>query len=133
MKVLVTGAAGFIGFHMCSALMAEGHEVHGLDNVNAYYNQSLKLARLNILGTNPVDLVPGTAYEGKAGFTFYYQDLLESEAFNTLVSEIRPEIIIHLAAQAGVRHSIRHPQSFIDSNIQGFFNVLEACRNYPVR
>ncbi len=133
MKVLVTGAAGFIGFHMCEALMTEGHKVHGLDNLNTYYDQSLKLARLNILGINTGDLTTGKQYEGKAGFTFHYLDLLEAEAFNTLVSEVRPEIIIHLAAQAGVRHSIRHPQSFIDSNIQGFFNILEACRNYPVR
>lgn len=133
MKVLVTGAAGFIGFHMCKALMAEGHEVYGLDNLNAYYDQSLKLSRLNILGINLHDLIFGNIYEGNAGFTFLYQDLLDAEAFNSIVSTIRPDIIIHLAAQAGVRHSIRHPQSFIDSNIQGFFNVLEACRNYPVR
>jgi UDP-glucuronate 4-epimerase len=133
MKVLVTGAAGFIGFHMCEALLADGHKVHGLDNLNTYYDQSLKLSRLNILGINTDGLSLGYVYKGKEGFTFHYQDLLEAEAFNALVSDIRPEIIIHLAAQAGVRHSIRHPQSFIDSNIQGFFNVLEACRNYPVR
>lgn len=133
MKVLVTGAAGFIGFHMCEALLTDGHEVHGLDNLNTYYDQSLKLARLNNLGIKTDDLVFGNKYDGKERFTFHYQDLLNAEAFNSLVSEIRPEIIIHLAAQAGVRHSIRHPQSFIDSNIQGFFNVLEACRNYPVK
>ncbi len=133
MKVLVTGAAGFIGFHMCEGLLADGYTVYGLDNLNAYYEQSLKLSRLNILGIDSDELAPGNVYKGKERFTFLYQDLLDAEAFNALVSAIRPEIIIHLAAQAGVRHSIRHPQSFIDSNIQGFFNVLEACRNYPVR
>ncbi|MFZ1678306.1 MAG: NAD-dependent epimerase/dehydratase family protein [Saprospiraceae bacterium] len=133
MKVLVTGAAGFIGFHMCEALLVDGYTVHGLDNLNTYYDQSLKFSRLHILGINTDKLVFGNVYVGKEGFTFHYQDLLDADAFNDLVSDLRPEIIIHLAAQAGVRHSIRHPQSFIDSNIQGFFNVLEACRNYPVR
>ncbi|MEP6794999.1 MAG: NAD-dependent epimerase/dehydratase family protein [Saprospiraceae bacterium] len=133
MKVLVTGAAGFIGFHMSEALLADGHKVHGLDNLNDYYDQSLKRSRLKNLGINTEDLTFGNVYEGSERFTFHYQDLLDAEEFNTLVSEIKPEIIIHLAAQAGVRHSIRHPQSFIDSNIQGFFNVLEACRKYPVK
>jgi len=133
MKVLVTGAAGFIGYHMCKALLSDGHTVHGLDNLNAYYDQALKHARLKNLGVRTVNLINGNVYLGTSGFTFHYQDLLDADALNTLVSEIRPDIIIHLAAQAGVRHSIRHPQSFIDSNIQGFFNVLEACRNFPVK
>ncbi len=133
MKVLVTGAAGFIGYHMCKALLSHGHIVHGLDNLNAYYDQDLKHARLKNLGVRTEELINGNKYEGATGFTFHFQDLLDAGALNTLVSDIRPDIIIHLAAQAGVRHSIRHPQSFIDSNIQGFFNVLEACRNFPVR
>ena len=133
MNILVTGAAGFIGFHTCEGFIADGHKVHGLDNLNAYYDQSLKHARLKNLGINTDKLVSGNEYEGKNGFTFHYLDLLDVDDLNALVSVVRPEVIIHLAAQAGVRHSIRHPQSFIDSNIQGFFNVLEACRNFPVK
>ncbi len=133
MKVLVTGAAGFIGYHMCKALLSDGHTVYGLDNVNSYYDQNLKFSRLKNLEISSKEMIPGSEYHGKNGFTFYYEDLLNAEALNELVSHTRPDIIIHLAAQAGVRHSILHPQSFIDSNIQGFFNILEACRNYPVK
>lgn len=133
MKVLVTGAAGFIGFHMSDALLKEGHEVHGLDNLNTYYDPSLKYSRLNKLGVSTDNLVNGNVYDGREGFHFHFQDLLDANALNTLVSSVMPEIIIHFAAQAGVRHSIRHPQSFIDSNIQAFFNVLEACRYIPVK
>ena len=117
---------------MCQALIAEGHEVYGLDNLNAYYNVRLKYARLENLGIRNEDLIQGKAIPGKPVFIFYYQDLLDSVNMSTLFSEIRPEVVIHLAAQAGVRHSIHHPQSFIDSNVQGFFNILEACRRYPV-
>jgi UDP-glucuronate 4-epimerase len=132
MKVLVTGAAGFIGFHMCKALLDEGHIVYGLDNLNEYYPQDLKRARLQNLGIQSGELSFGGSYAGENQFTFFLQDLLNSDELNELVTSTSPDIIIHLAAQAGVRHSIRHPQSFIDSNIQGFFNVLEACRNFPV-
>ena len=132
MNILVTGAAGFIGYHMCEALIANGHKVFGLDNLNAYYDQALKHARLNSLGVTTEHLTPGNEYHGKNGFTFYYEDLGNAEALFSIIATCKPEVIIHLAAQAGVRHSIRHPQSFIDSNIQGFFNILEACRNYPV-
>lgn len=133
MKFLVTGAAGFIGYHMCKALIDNGHNVQGLDNMNTYYDPSLKQARLKDLGVSNENLIYGNKYQGNSGFIFHYQDLLDDSALNTMVADIRPEIIIHLAAQAGVRHSIRHPQSFIDSNIQGFFNVLEVCRNFPVK
>jgi UDP-glucuronate 4-epimerase len=132
-KILVTGAAGFIGFHMSKALVAEGHEVFGLDNINAYYDVGLKYARLAQLGIGKNDLIQGKAMTGIKGFTFYYLDLLDSVNLSTLFSEVKPEVIVHLAAQAGVRHSIHHPQSFIDSNVQGFFNILEACRRNPVK
>lgn len=133
MKVLVTGAAGFIGFHMSKALIAEGHEVYGLDNLNAYYDVRLKYARLEQLGIRQGNLIQGKAMSGIQGFTFFYLDLLDSSNLSILFSNIRPDIVINLAAQAGVRHSIHHPQSFIDSNVQGFFNILEACRRYPVK
>ncbi len=133
MKILVTGAAGFIGFHMSKALIAEGHEVYGLDNLNAYYDVRLKYARLEQLGVKKGNLVQGKAMPGMHGFTFFYLDLMDSANLSALFADIRPEVVIHLAAQAGVRHSIHHPQSFIDSNVQGFFNILEACRRYPVK
>ena len=133
MKILVTGAAGFIGYHMCKALVAEGHEFYGLDNINAYYDVGLKYARLAQLGIGKDDLIQGKAMTGIKGFNFYYLDLLDSVNLSSLFSDVKPEVIIHLAAQAGVRHSIHHPQSFIDSNVQGFFNILEACRRNPVK
>ena len=120
MKFLVTGAAGFIGYHVCKALLEKGEVVHGLDNLNAFYDVSLKQARLhNLLNKN-------------GSFCFYEQDLIHATTLFEIFDEIKPDVVIHLAAQAGVRHSIDHPQSFIDSNVQGFFNVMEACRRYPV-
>lgn len=132
MNILITGAAGFIGFHVASALRQAGHRVFGLDNLNAYYDVRLKYARLEQLGVRKEGLVEGKGVDGHSGFTFYYLDLVDRANLNTLFEEIRPDIVVHLAAQAGVRHSIYHPQSYIDSNVQGFFNILEACRRYPV-
>jgi UDP-glucuronate 4-epimerase len=132
-KILVTGAAGFIGFHMSKALVAEGHEVYGFDNLNAYYDVRLKYARLQQLGIGMDNLIQGKAMQGIKGFTFYYLDLIDSANLLALFAEVRPDVVIHLAAQAGVRHSIYHPQSYMDSNIQGFFTILEACRRYPVK
>lgn len=132
MRILVTGAAGFIGFHMCRALIAEGHEVIGLDNINGYYDVRLKHSRLELLGIQTNKLVQGKSSTGDKGFVFYYLDILNVSLLTDLFEKVRPQVVIHLAAQAGVRHSIDNPQSFIDSNIQGFFNILEACRRYPV-
>ena len=132
MKILVTGAAGFIGFHMCKALIREGHEVYGLDNINGYYDVRLKHSRLELLGIQTDKLVQGKSISGDKGFVFYYLDMLNASLLNALFADVKPQVVVHLAAQAGVRHSIDNPQSFIDSNIQGFFNILEACRRYPV-
>ncbi len=115
----VTGAAGFIGFFLTKSLLEQGARVIGLDNLNDYYEVSLKEDRLAILQT----------YEG---FTFYRKDLANREDVFSLLKKYRPQVVVNLAAQAGVRYSIDHPDAYIESNIIGFFNVLEGCRHYPV-
>lgn len=117
--LLVTGAAGFIGFHLCQALLAQGKTVIGIDNLNDYYDPALKQARLKLL----------TAHEG---FTFCTLDLVDHQALNDLFAQHRPTQVINLAAQAGVRYSLENPRAYVDSNLVGFLNVLEACRHYPV-
>ena len=119
MKVLVTGAAGFIGFHVAKALLERGDEVVGLDNVNDYYDVSLKLARLAQL-------------EPLAGFSFVKLDLSEREGMARLFAEGGFERVVHLAAQAGVRYSLTNPHAYVESNLVGFMNVLEGCRHHGV-
>lgn len=113
--VLVTGAAGFIGFHLSRKLLNEGFKVIGFDNLNDYYDVSLKNARLDIL-------------KNFKDFIFIKGDLADHDAVNKLFSDYSPKIVINLAAQAGVRYSIENPGAYINSNIVGFFNILEACR-----
>ena len=119
MRILVTGVAGFIGMHVTLRLLNDGHEVAGLDNLNDYYDVSLKQARLDHIGS------PNQ-------FAFHKLDLADRDGINTLFTEFRPEIVINLAAQAGVRYSLENPHSYIDSNIIGFTNILEACRHHEV-
>jgi UDP-glucuronate 4-epimerase len=119
MKFLVTGAAGFIGFHTCKALLDRGDEVIGLDNLNSYYDVRLKQARLNQL-------------EGRNGFSFHKLDLVDRKGIEELFATTRPQRVIHLAAQAGVRYSLENPHAYIDSNIVGTLNVLEGCRHNGV-
>lgn len=119
MKVLVTGAAGFIGMHTAEALLDRGDQVVGLDNMNAYYDVRLKEARLARL-------------RGRNGFQFVKCDLEDREAIEALFAEHRPDRVIHLAAQAGVRYSLENPHAYINSNISGTLHVLEGCRNHEV-
>lgn len=118
--ILVTGAAGFIGFHVARQLLAEGRSVVGLDNLNGYYDPALKQARLAQLGN-------------ESRFSFVRADLADRETMAALFARHRFSEVVHLAAQAGVRHSIEHPQSYADSNLQGFLNVLEGCRRCGCR
>jgi UDP-glucuronate 4-epimerase len=118
--ILVTGAAGFIGFHVARQLLAEGRHVLGLDNLNDYYDPALKLSRLDVLRLHP-------------RFSFAQIDLADRGGIKALFDEHQFPIVIHLAAQAGVRHSIDHPQAYADANLEGFLNILEGCRHGKCR
>ncbi len=122
MKVLVTGAAGFIGSHVCQVLLKRGDEVVGLDNINDYYDVSLKYARLDRL--KDLD-APGC-------FSFVKIDVADQVAISALFAEQQFDRVVHLAAQAGVRYSIENPRAYIDSNIVGYLNILEGCRHHSV-
>jgi UDP-glucuronate 4-epimerase len=115
--LLVTGAAGFIGFHVARRLLQDGRKVVGLDNLNAYYDPSLKEARV-------------TELRKLSGFTFVKADLADREAITALFAEHRFPQVVHLAAQAGVRYSLVNPYAYVDANVQGFMNVLEGCRHH---
>ncbi len=119
MKVLVTGSAGFIGFHTASRLLARGDTVVGVDNVNDYYDPRLKEARLARLRAH-------------ANFTEARVDISQREPMASLFSFHKPERVIHLAAQAGVRYSLTHPEAYMESNLLGFGNVLECCRHHAI-
>jgi UDP-glucuronate 4-epimerase len=118
-KVLVTGAAGFIGMHTAERLLDRGDEVVGLDNLNEYYDTSLKRARLDRL-------------EGRPGFTFVQGDIADRTTVGRVFSDHAPQGVAHLAAQAGVRYSIENPHAYADANLTGFLNILEGCRHSQV-
>ena len=134
-KYLVTGTAGFIGFHLANALLEKGEEVVGLDNINDYYDVNLKYARLKEAGIDRDDIEWGRFAQSKrySGYRFIRMNLEDKEGIMELFRNEKFDYVIHLAAQAGVRYSIDHPDVYIQSNIIGFFNVLEACRHYPVK
>lgn len=115
-KVLITGAAGFIGFHLSKRLSEEGCDVTGVDNLNPYYDVSLKEARLEIL-------------KSFSGFSFFKSDLTDREALEKIFKNTRPDVVVNLAAQAGVRYSLKNPHAYVDSNLVGFVNILECCRH----
>src|SRR5580693_4747177 len=118
--ILVTGAAGFIGFHVAQRYLKEGRPVVGLDNLNDYYDPNLKIARLEVLKSMP-------------GFRFVRADLADAAALATIFREGKFEVVVHLAAQAGVRYSLVNPQSYVQSNLVGFANLLEMCRHHGTR
>ena len=135
MKILVTGAAGFIGFHLVRRLLGRGNEVVGIDNINDYYPVSLKYARLAECGIAEEKIVQGhpvrsSRYEH---YRFMRLDIEDREAVYRLFETERFDAVMNLAAQAGVRYSIENPSAYIQSNIVGFLNLLEATRAYPVR
>jgi UDP-glucuronate 4-epimerase len=119
MNILITGAAGFIGFHLSKKLLDQSYQIIGIDNLNDYYDPKLKQSRLEALGK----------YNN---FNFHKLDIKDKEAVDNIFKVYQPTYVIHLAAQAGVRYSIEHPYAYVDSNLIGFMNMLEACRSYPV-
>jgi UDP-glucuronate 4-epimerase len=134
MKILVTGAAGFIGFHLSRRLLKEGHDVVGLDIINEYYDVNLKYGRLALLGVKREDLEDRRCIQSKIheNFRFVKMDLVAREEILELFREEKFDRVCHLGAQAGVRYSIENPYAYIDSNVLGFLNILEGCRHYPV-
>ncbi len=118
-RYMITGGAGFIGFHLSMRLLELGASVFGFDNMNDYYDVELKKARIREL-------------EGKSGYLFKKADLADKEQVFSLFESFKPDIVIHLGAQAGVRYSIDNPDVYMQSNVMGFFHILEACRHYPV-
>ena len=136
MKILVTGAAGFIGFHTCLKLVNENHVVFGIDNINDYYNPELKYDRLKELGFNKAKIKFFKKENISSKFNnlrFSRIDLKDDESINNLLKKEHFEVVCNLAAQAGVRYSIENPKAYIDSNISGFLNILEGCRHYKVK
>ena len=117
--ILITGSAGFIGFHLSKKLLDQGHQIIGFDNINDYYDKNLKENRLSIL-------------KSYKNFSFYKRDLINKDHLNDLFQKYNFTKVIHLAAQAGVRYSLSHPKAYIDSNIYGFFNIIEMCRKYEI-
>ena len=119
-KILVTGSAGFIGYHLCKALLRDGYEILGIDNINGYYDPNLKLARIEKLKLN-------------ANFKFEKVDIANREDITRSFQKFNPKKVVNLAAQAGVRHSIENPYDYIESNMVGFLNIIELCRHNEVK
>ncbi|MGI9571167.1 MAG: NAD-dependent epimerase, partial [Desulfobulbia bacterium] len=119
-NVLVTGVAGFIGFHLAKRLLKEGYQVVGIDNMNPYYEITLKEARLEML-------------KNESPFTFYKLDLSDRKQLGGVFDEMGFEVVVNMAAQAGVRYSIENPYAYVDSNLVGFVNLLECCRHQQVK
>ncbi|WP_324027959.1 NAD-dependent epimerase/dehydratase family protein [Maribacter sp. BPC-D8] len=136
MKILVTGAAGFIGFFVSKSLVEKGHEVVGLDNINDYYDVNLKYARLNELGiarNNAEQFNVLTESTTNATFSFIRLALEDRDNLPKLFNAQNFDVVCNLAAQAGVRYSLENPEAYVDSNLVGFLNILECCRNYRIK
>ena len=119
-RIIVTGSAGFIGMHLCKSLLDDGNEVHGIDNLNDYYDPTLKQARLDQLTSND-------------NFTFHKVDTANLQSITQIFQSFKPHKVVNLAAQAGVRYSLENPHAYIESNIVGFMNILECCRYNDVK
>jgi UDP-glucuronate 4-epimerase len=136
-KVLVTGVAGFIGYHLCEFLLRAGHSVIGIDNINSYYDVNLKFARLNQLGINSenADIYNNITESSihSNSMIFVKLDINDKEFLPKLFSQFQFDLVCNLAAQAGVRYSIKAPQAYLDSNLDGFLNILECCRNFNIK
>jgi UDP-glucuronate 4-epimerase len=135
-KILITGAAGFIGYHLVKRLALDGNnEITGLDNINAYYSRNLKYSRLKDTGIEKEDIKDLIPVQSSlhSNYKFIKMDLTDRENIFNLYKNFRPETVVNLAAQAGVRYSLENPESYIQSNIAGFLNILEGCRHYPVK
>lgn len=137
-KILVTGAAGFIGYHLCKSLLADGFNVLGIDNINDYYDVNLKYARLKELGiplssiptnTSSIKHLPSSIYKN---FSFCKLDIADREAITQSFQSFNPSKVVNLAAQAGVRYSIKNPYAYMNSNLVGFLNIIELCRHNEV-
>ena len=136
MKILVTGAAGFIGYHLVKTLIEDNHEVIGLDNINDYYSTNLKFDRLNELGIDKDRAKDFLSLSGSnlfKNFKFIRMNLEDRENLPKLFKDEKFDVVCNLAAQAGVRYSIENPETYIDSNIVGFLNILECCRNHNIK
>lgn len=135
MKILITGTAGFIGFHLVDKFLEEGHEVVGLDNINDYYDTTLKYGRLQTQGIERERLLAGKMLQSttRKGYRFIQLGLEDRDAVAALFAKERFDAVCHMAAQAGVRYSLENPHAYVDSNIVGFVNILEGCRHNGVK
>src|SRR5690606_6583244 len=134
LNILVTGAAGFIGFHHVQQLLKNGHNVVGLDNINDYYDVNLKYARLMICGIERNRILDNTAIQSEvySDYRFQKTDITDAAALDALFTEMRFDIVVNMAAQVGVRYSFENPQAYIQSNIVGFMNILECCKRHSI-
>jgi len=135
MKILITGAAGFIGYHLAQQLLARGDEVVGIDSLNDYYDPRLKYGRLTSAGINEADIAYNqpVVSQSQKNYRFVKLKLEDRDAINTLFAAEKFDAVCNLAAQAGVRYSLQNPMAYIDSNVVGFVNILEGCRHHGVQ
>ena len=135
MRILITGYAGFIGFHLTNKLIQAGHTIFGIDNINDYYEVSLKHARISELGIDVSELQSGTLVKSKKfdQLICFKGDISDTIDFNRFFSIAQPDVVCHLAAQAGVRYSLENPRAYADTNLMGYFNVLDAAKQSGVK